>query len=377
MRKVYRKVGGTQEGGQLIIPTETHFMVMEYSTQRNLIYLLVINAFLFWQAGSATGIVLHPDGEPNLVTWTDRPHDNVVGRWGHYACCVPISSNCIITNRHVGGGINIPVEIDGCTYNIAEIWDHNSADLRLVKLYGANLENFVGIYQSTDEVGKHFVIAGYGDIRGQLLQEQDITYGYQWDDSGNGTLRFGTNRILLTVNDSNIEGLISDIIVADFDGLGEGFSTYYECIAADHDSGCGWFIKVGNAWEVVGLTRAVEVHYEQGHEGDPNYAIYEQAWFRDSNDPNLLDPDYFDAVRLSSYTQWLNDTIPEVLPGDLNGDDYVDFSDFAVFAQYWLSYDCKAPNWCLRADFEPDGDVDWADLAEFTNYWLQAIPPPP
>ena len=143
-------------------------------------------------------------------------------------------------------------------------------------------------------------------------------------------------------------------------------------------------IQDSQAWEGNVINEASKVFkyrdryymlYNGKGTGDPNYAIFDQSWFRDSNDPNILDPDYFDAVRLSSYSQWLYDTIPPVLTGDLNGDDYVDFSDFAVFARYWLSYDCNAPNWCLGADTEPDGDVDYIDLAEFSYNWLYPVSP--
>jgi hypothetical protein len=325
---------------------------------------------LFCCARPALSIVLHPDGEPNLLTWTDRPDLNVIGRWGSNATCVAISSNCVITVRHAGGDIGTLVRIGGKTYTIAQIWNHSTADLRLIKLKGANLANFVDIYESTDEAGKSIVIGGYGDGRAGLLQQMETTYGYQWDNSSNTTRRFGTNKINGTYNNSSVGGYTSDIIFADFDGLGEGDSTIYEGAVADHDSGCGWFIKVGNTWQVAGLSRAVELHYQQGHEGDPNYFIYDQSWFRNRDDPDILDPDYIDAVRLSSYATWLYNTIPDVLPGDLNGDDYVDFRDFAVFTQFWLNYNCHAPDWCLGADCEPDGDVDWADLAALADGWL-------
>jgi hypothetical protein len=336
---------------------------------KNLVYVLVLTTFLFWAAGSALGVVLHPDGEPNLVTWTDRPASDVVGRWGNNASCVAVSSNCVITVRHAGGGTSTPVNIGGKTYTIAQIWNHSTADLRLIKLNGANLANFVDIYEDTNEVGKDTIMGGYGKGRGAILQNSGVTYGYQWDTAGNITFRLGTNKIQDTQDDSTLAGYTSDIIIADFDGLGEAEATTYECAVASFDSGGGWFIKVGGVWQVAGLSRAVEVHYQQGHEGDPNFILWE-SWFRDRDDPNVLAPDYLDAVRLSSYAQWLYNTLPEVLPGDLNGDDYVDFSDFAVFAQFWLTSDCHAPDWCLGADFEPDGDVDWADLAEFSYYWL-------
>jgi len=338
--------------------------------QESLIYALVITAFLFRAAQPVFGLILHPDGEPNLTTWTDRPCEDVIGRWGYNASCVVIGPNYVITTRHQGGNLNTPVEIGGVTYTISQMWDYNTADLRIAKLRDANLTNFVGIYGNTDEVGKNIVLSGYGTGRGEPLQSQGITYGYRWGYPNNSTLRMGTNKIEETENDSTLEDLTSDIITADFDGLDEGEATIYESTLASYDSGGGWFIKVGNAWKVAGLSRAVEVHYKEGHDGDQNYMLYE-AWFRERSDSNITHPDYMDAVRISSYAHWIRYTLPEVLPGDLNGDDCVDFSDFAVFARYWLNRDCQAPNWCLGADFEPDGDVDWADLAELASHWLQ------
>jgi hypothetical protein len=283
---------------------------------------------------------------------------------------VAVSSNCVITTRHQGGYLNTPVEIGGNTYTVTEIWAHDTADLRIAKLYGANLINFVGVYNETDEISKEIVIGGYGQGRGSLLKKQDITYGYQWDNSGNTTLRLGTNIIEDTQDGNAFEDLTSDILIADFDGLSEGESTVYESIGANYDSGGGWFIKAGDTWKVVGLSRAIDVHFEQGHEGDPNYTVSE-SWFRKATLPRVPQPDYMDAVRINSYAQWINDTLPGVLPGDLNGDDYVDFADLTVFGRYWQNKDCDYPDWCAGADFEPDGIINWADLVEFSKHWLR------
>jgi hypothetical protein len=56
---------------------------------------------------------------------------------------------------------------------------------------------------------------------------------------------------------------------------------------------------------------------------------------------------------------------------DLDDSNNVDFSDFAILAQYWLNYDCPTKNDCNGADFEPDGDVDITDLGIFTECWLR------
>jgi hypothetical protein len=321
---------------------------------------------LFWWAGPAFGVVLHPDeGEPNLVTWTDRPDINVVGRWGSNASCVAVSSNCVITVRHAGGGIDTSVYFDDIEYKVKEIWNEpaggGSADLRVCRIERAsggpaNLVHYTSPYIDANEIAKEIRIGGYGDGRDGLLQTHGKTYGYTWDNSSNTTLRWGTNKINDTQDDSTIGSFTSDVIIADFDGLGEGNSTVYEAAVADHDSGNGLFIKVGDTWKVAGLSRAVE------HFGE--------SWFRNSRFPNQLDPDEMDAVRISSYATWISGII--LVPGDLTGDDWVDSADFAVFASQWPRDDCgEGNNWCEGADFEPsDGDVDWDDLAFLVDNWL-------
>jgi len=336
------------------------------------ISLILAATILFIAAPPASALILHPDGDPNLAVWTDRPADDVIGKWGANASCVAISRNCIVTTRHQGGGTWTPVKIAGASYSIAQIWNHNTADLRLVKLSGANLAEFVDIYAQTDETGKEFVIGGYGVGNGAELQNGGTTYGYAWGDLATRALRFGTNIIENQVSDSNIPPYISDIVVADFDDLSRGNPTAYECIPADHDSGCGWFIKDGDAWKLVALTRAVEAHYEDGHEDDPEYKLFE-SWFRKPSNPIRSDADILDAVRISSYAQWISDNLPEITPGDLTGDDRVDAADFAVFANFWRNEDCRAPDWCLGADAEPDGDIDAIDLAAFAQNWLNPI----
>jgi len=78
--------------------------------------VLSVTALLFGTTDSALGIILHPDGEPNLVTWIDRPSDDVVGRWGNIASCVAVSSNCVITTKHQAYNTSTFVEIGALLY---------------------------------------------------------------------------------------------------------------------------------------------------------------------------------------------------------------------------------------------------------------------
>ncbi|MHC4867312.1 MAG: dockerin type I domain-containing protein [Planctomycetota bacterium] len=60
----------------------------------------------------------------------------------------------------------------------------------------------------------------------------------------------------------------------------------------------------------------------------------------------------------------------DYVPGDYNGDYFVDFVDFAALAQWWLETDCKG---CGGTDLTGDGQIQLDDLDEFTDLWLTGI----
>ena len=278
-----------------------------------------------------------------------------------------VSSNCVVTTRHQGGDTSVPVMIAGREYEIDQIWNHPTADLRVVKLKNANLSDFVELFTDSNEINREIVIAGYGKMRGEVLENYGTVYGYRWTTYSTSTVRMGTNKVKDYDYDIPTLSYISDVIYADFDGLGEGDSTTYEATQVSLDSGGGWFIKSEGQWKLAGLCLRTQVHYAEGHEDDP---AYRESWFRNRSNPGQLLPDYLDAARISCYHEWITRTIPEVTDGDFNGDDYVDFTDFAVLAGFWMDTDCHGPDWCLGVDYEPDGDVDWDDLAFFVDNWL-------
>jgi len=63
------------------------------------------------------------------------------------------------------------------------------------------------------------------------------------------------------------------------------------------------------------------------------------------------------------------------LPSDLNGDCYVDYSDLAIIALYWLHTDCAGLGNCEKSDFEPDGNVDFGDFSTFGLQWMSCNDP--
>jgi hypothetical protein len=336
--------------------------------------------FLLLYATKAEAIVLHPDNEPNLLTWVDRPDSDIMGRWGENASCVAVAPNYVLTTTHQGGGIDTPVTIGGVTYSIDKIVNHpdvpNSVDpsfsvvdLRLAKLRNANLETDADIYTLTNEpnIPEHTILAGFGLGRESELTTNGILYGYSWqnrDVHKNFNLRFATNTIEAAVNEvistSDGKKLNLDILFADF---GDPCETIYEGSIAEFDSGGGWFVKSDGVWKLAAINWGVE------HGGKS------QSWFRDASDPNVISKDFIAGLRISSYAGWIINTMEstcqEYREADFNGDCVVDTADLSHLASMWLNTDCdESNNFCDHGDLLRDGVVDIKDFGVFARQWL-------
>ena len=62
--------------------------------------------------------------------------------------------------------------------------------------------------------------------------------------------------------------------------------------------------------------------------------------------------------------------VPVILAGDCDINGTLNFSDYAVIAQWWLNTGCCEPNWCDGADLDRNGSVEWEDLQGLLYNWL-------
>jgi len=254
--------------------------------KNRLLFTALAAAILLLSAPSAAfAIIIHTDDTPS-----DKPSDNVIGQWGTNASCVVISEHEVLTTRHQGGDVGATVNIGGTDYLVSKITNIGDADLRVAVLTTTlgdpiSLTDYISLYSTTNETSKTGVLGGFGKARGTTLTTGEQDYGYEWSGSTNDTLRWGQNAIDSTAPAGGT--YTSSVIVGDFDGIDEGGYVPYEAAPAEWDSGGGWFIKQSGEWYVAGIIRAVE-HTDE-------------TWFRNSADPDILDPDLFDAVRVSSY----------------------------------------------------------------------------
>jgi hypothetical protein len=242
----------------------------------------------FFAALSSQSLVLHPADDPPLGL--SKPADAVVGQWlgTNEASLVVIDPNFAVTTKHQGGGIGTDVMIDGTMYKVAEIINHPTADLRVVRLEtpgggAANLADFVGVYDQTDEVGQVAVFGGYGEGRGADILASGNLIGYDWAGDASRELRWGAN----TVDSAGTAGANS-VLIADFDSDANG--VFGEATLAEGDSGGGYFLWDGGEWKVAALHRAVQYNNE--------------ARF-------AATPEQMDGVRLSGYSAFIANSVPE------------------------------------------------------------------
>ena len=303
-----------------------------------------------WCASPAPAVVLHDDG--SQVPSGSRPVDAVMGRWVDNASCVAVGPSHVLTTIHQGYRIGSPVVLNGVEYRVAQTYNHPQADMRVARLtlagQPANLTDYAAIYHRTDEKTKTVVIGGFGMGRGDPLYSGPTPYGYECIGNHNETLRWGANRVDNT-SSRTVGDHYSYVLVSDFDAT----DVAYEASVGFYDSGGGWFVQDAGQWKLIGLTWTVQLHYEPGHEDDPEYS---QSWF--------TPPDYMDAIRVSMYRDWIGRMVAGPHPGDANGDGAVNVSDLSTLANHFGQD--NRPDW-VEGNFNNDLVVDVLDLAILAN----------
>jgi hypothetical protein len=270
-------------------------------------------AFSAAVAKPAHAVITHP-GDDATITTISAPPANAIGRWSTNASAVAINPNYILTTRHQGGGVGTSVVFGGTTYEVAEVINVGTADLRIARITTvgggapANLSTFTPLYTGSDAAPLTFTLGGFGRGRGAALTATTGgTYGYQWAAEGNTNLRFGRNVIDGSgVATDDPPGFVSDVLVADFDGPGAPTAIQFEGIITEFDSGSGWFVENGSGnWQVAAISRGV------GHSTANQSEAFDRALFASNLNGGIASPDGMDAVRLSSYSGFINSSVPE------------------------------------------------------------------
>ena len=329
---------------------------------RTMLFLVLSAATAALSPSAALAVIVHAQDDDRTGLLTPPP--DVVGQWAYNGSLVVISPNHIITTRHQGGGVNSSVFIGGVEYKVQQQYAHSSADIRVAKIVAldgspANLGNYVSLYTATNENSQAFVIGGYGKTRGSDLQTKVgpdfITYGYNWAGASPAGPNWGRNSIIgsSVVTDTTFN-FTTAILQAEFDGPQSPAYIPYEASLAEWDSGGGWFINNGGSWQVAGLSRGVE--------------RIGQTRFNDRFAPTLPNPDSLDAVRISTYADWIANTAMRsslmLIPGDANASGMVNDDDLSLLLSNWGT----GTTWAT-GDFTGNGTVNDDDLSILLSNW--------
>lgn len=238
----------------------------------------------------------------------------------------------ILTAAHVADdGGNGSLTVGGQTYTQQQVVFHPFADLALVKYD----KPFPGYYPLADSipVGGEVVFCGFGRT-GDVMSTRFSAY-FTDSGSGNGTKRWGTNRIdndfTMTYDAGAPLGITTnhgfEVTISKTPFLGSGDGTDYEAGGNVFDSGAGLFHYDGAQWELVGtmVTRtnngvnftgnfavgtaphvawikSVIVDYDTDMNGLPDWWEELYSVSDPSDDPDL---DGF-----TNYEEWVADTNP-------------------------------------------------------------------
>lgn len=204
-----------------------------------------------------------------------RPADGYVGKWNG-SSGVPVDTHWFLTAKHVGGAVGQNFLLQDTLYTAAEIVDHPTADLRLVRVE----QEMPGHHEiaSDPKIGDPAMVGGYGAIAGSSTGN-----GYRW--SGTRAEAWGYNTVELLGSKVGIR----------FDAPTSDQALPQESACAVNDSGAGIFtVGPDGSLELAGLAVSVVTTWGQSDYG---------SWSL--------------GINLSLYTDWLYDYItpaPEPAP---------------------------------------------------------------
>jgi hypothetical protein len=239
------------------------------------------------------------------------------GDWGGLLG-TPVAPGYFLTAKHGGGTEGDIFTFQGTGYATTAKFDHPTptADLTLWKIAGT-FPDYAPLYTSTDEAGKEFVVFGRSAVRGAEVTVAGASptdlRGWQWGNTGGGTMRWGENQVDATPTISGAQYLRANF---SFSGGPN------EATLAPGDSGGGVFIQDGGIWKLAGINYGVEAEFLTAADGTPfSAAIFDAGGlYYNTGLGFALLPDLpynieasFYSTRVSSYAGWIQGitSVPE------------------------------------------------------------------
>lgn len=261
--------------------------------------------------GPAKGIVFHATGDANHNTTAPTgDYEDSGWQWqGSWSLGsgTPISAKHFITAKHFTTASKF--YFDGVFYDYEAHYNDPNSDLRIVEIQQV-FPTWAPLYTKSDEVGKELVMYGRGYSRGDAVSVDGESKGWEWDASGQGTLRWGTNVVSGTADSGAL-------LAAAFDADAGGDESHL----ALWDSGGGVFIKDGTAWRLAGVNFTVDGEFDENGDDDDSFlaALFDKGdlwekttgtWVFNTDTADDI-PGHSYATRISENLAWIQSVIPE------------------------------------------------------------------
>lgn len=298
---------------------------------------------------------------------------NLTGSW-QVGGGVPVAPNFFLTAQHLGGAGEQFFTLNGTSYQATAFFDIAGTDLRLVKIAGTFPE-YAMLYREAagSEVNQPISLIGFGHYaQGEPFVTNGIQNGWNWGAATGKNFAMNTVGAITPIGTSKFLDYTFDPVV----GQNEGIYTV-------GDSGGGAFISTGGAapWRLAGIAYSITDFYTfdpssntyaplVSPDGSSGVAVYNSAGLyttdADGNHVPASGPQHGFATEVAAFLPQIDAVI---LPGDINNDGTVNFSDLLTMAQH---YGQMVPSF-TGGDVNGDGTVNFSDLLLLAQDYGQAL----
>ena len=327
--------------------------------RRNLFLPVSIAFFVFATIGRAS--LVYDVSNGLTVAPADDRGWSLTGSW-QVGGGVAVAPNYFLTAQHLGGTPGQSFVVDGRTFVAGSFTDIAGSDLRLIKINGT-FPAYAPLYRGApgSEAGQAISMIGFGRYaHGSPVTTGTTQNGWNWGAAASKNFAMNTADGVVTLSGSQL----LDYTFKPISGRNEG-------IYSVGDSGGGTFIKTGGAWRLAGINFAVTNFYTQPLAPNPIQASIDNGtglFVKDQNGNFIAAtaPQSGFATEIAAYLSRIDAVI---LPGDVNDDGAVNFSDVLTLAQ---NYGRPSPSYS-QGDINFDGAVNFTDLLTLAQHFAQSL----
>ena len=286
---------------------------------------------------------------------------------------VAIAPNYFLTAQHLGGGLGI-FTLDGTAYQSSAFFDLAGTDLRIVQIDGT-FPFYAPLYRGAagSEVNQPVSLIGFGHYaQGAPYVTNGIQNGWTWAAPTGKNFAMNTVSAISTQNNMPL----LDYTFEPLSGQNEGIYTV-------GDSGGGAFVPPTGTGpsRLAGIAYAIENFFSfnpstntytplVAPDGSGGVAVYDSTGlFTQDDQGNYMPasgPQHGYASEVAANLTRIDSII---LPGDINNDGIINFSDLLTLAQNYGATGTPFP----PGDVNGDGKVDFSDLLLLAQHYGQDL----